>query len=130
MENICVNMNLQDQSRPPRRRQSSHFYFSEGLNTLKKKQFFLRKQHQDKVKISLFLMITFIPDYIHLSGGDNVRNLNWRPTWLSWGFPSGSSVKKKSACNRGDAGLIPMSGRSPVGGHSYPLQRTEEPGGL
>ena len=40
MENICVNMNLQDQPRPPRRRQSSHFYFSEGLNTFKKKKFF------------------------------------------------------------------------------------------
>ena len=54
MENVCVNMNLQDQPGPPRvRRQSSHFYFSERLNTLKKK-FFLRKQHQDKVYISLF----------------------------------------------------------------------------
>ena len=29
---------------------------------------------------------------------------------------------KESACNAGDAGLIPGSGRSPGGGHGYPLQ--------
>ena len=29
---------------------------------------------------------------------------------------------KKSACNAGDAGLIPGLGRSPRGGHGYPLQ--------
>ena len=53
------------------------------------------------------------------------------PWWLSG--------KKKSACNAGDEGSIPGSGRSPGGGHGNPLQcscldktvpRTEEPGGL
>ena len=42
--------------------------------------------------------------------------------WL--GFPGGS-VGKESACNAGDtgdAGLIPESGRSPVGGNGNPLQ--------
>ena len=37
----------------------------------------------------------------------------------------GGSVSKESICNTGDpedAGLIPGSGRSPGGGHGYPLQ--------
>ena len=37
------------------------------------------------------------------------------------GFPH-SSVGKESACNAGDPGLIPRSGRSPGEGIGYPLQ--------
>ena len=37
------------------------------------------------------------------------------------GFPSGSDGRE-SACNAGDPGLIPRSGRSPGGGNSNPLQ--------
>ena len=37
------------------------------------------------------------------------------------GFPS-SSVGKESACNAGDPGLIPGSGRSPGEGSGNPLQ--------
>ena len=37
------------------------------------------------------------------------------------GFPGGSGGKH-SACNAGDPGLIPGSGRSPGGGHGNPLQ--------
>ena len=37
------------------------------------------------------------------------------------GFPD-SSVGKESACNAGDPGSIPGSGRSPGEGNSYPLQ--------
>ena len=37
------------------------------------------------------------------------------------GFPHGSE-SKESACNAGDTGLIPGSGRSPGGGHGNPLQ--------
>ena len=37
------------------------------------------------------------------------------------GFP-GSSVDKESACNAGDPGSIPGSGRSPGEGIGYPLQ--------
>ena len=37
------------------------------------------------------------------------------------GFPD-SSVGKESACNAGDPGLIPGSGRSPREGIGYPLQ--------
>ena len=33
-----------------------------------------------------------------------------------------SSAGKESACNAGDPGLIPGSGRSPGEGNSYPLQ--------
>ena len=37
------------------------------------------------------------------------------------GFPRGSEVKA-SACNAGDLGLIPGSGRSPGEGNGSPLQ--------
>ena len=43
------------------------------------------------------------------------------PTPVFLGFPGGSDVKE-SACNVGDLGLIPESGRSPGGGHGNPLQ--------
>ena len=50
----------------------------------------------------------------------------------------GGSDGKESACNAGDLGLSPGSGRSPGKGHGNPLQYsglektpwTEEPGGL
>ena len=34
----------------------------------------------------------------------------------------GGSDGKESACNAGDLGSVPGSGRSPGGGHGYPLQ--------
>ena len=37
------------------------------------------------------------------------------------GFPGGSDGKE-SACNAGDPGLIPGSGRAPGKGHGNPLQ--------
>ena len=37
------------------------------------------------------------------------------------GFPGGSA-SKESACNAGDLGSIPGSGRSPGEGNGYPLQ--------
>ena len=49
----------------------------------------------------------------------------------------GDSESKESACNSGDLGLIPASGRSPGEGNGYPLQYsclripwTEDAGGL
>ena len=52
------------------------------------------------------------------------------------GFPGGSEGKA-SACNAGDWGLIPGSGRSPGGGNGYPssilawrIPKMEEPGRL
>ena len=41
--------------------------------------------------------------------------------FLNSGFPGGSEVKA-SACNAGDPGLIPGSGRSPGEGNGNPLQ--------
>ena len=41
--------------------------------------------------------------------------------FLPGGFPSGSDGKEP-ACNAGDPGLIPGSGRSPGEGNVYPLQ--------
>ena len=38
-----------------------------------------------------------------------------------WDFPGGS-VAKNPPANAGDTGLIPGSGRSPVGGNGNPLQ--------
>ena len=38
-----------------------------------------------------------------------------------WGFPDGSDGKE-SACNAGDLGSIPGSGRSPGEGNGNPLQ--------
>ena len=37
-------------------------------------------------------------------------------------YSPGSSAGKESACNSGDPGLIPGSGRSPGEGIGYPLQ--------
>ena len=55
---------------------------------------------------------------------------------LILGFPGGSEVNA-SACNVGDLGLIPESGRSPGEGNSNPssilawrIPWAEEPGGL
>ena len=45
----------------------------------------------------------------------------FRIVFISQGFPGGSDGKE-SACNAGDLGLIPGSGRSPGGGNGNPLQ--------
>ena len=42
------------------------------------------------------------------------------------GFPGGSAAKE-TACNAGDPGLIPGSGRSPAEGMGYPLQYSWAP---
>ena len=54
-----------------------------------------------------------------------VGTIPWRKDRLSTpgllDLPGGSNGKE-SACNVGDLGLIPGSGRSPGGGHGNPLQ--------
>ena len=45
----------------------------------------------------------------------------WVFLCFNYCFP-GSSVGKESACNAGDPGSIPRSGRSPGGGYGNPLQ--------
>ena len=47
--------------------------------------------------------------------------LDYRSYKVDKGFPP-SSVSKESACNAGDLGSIPRSGRSPGGGNGNPLQ--------
>ena len=42
------------------------------------------------------------------------------PTPVFLGFPDGSEGKE-STCNVGDLGSVPGLGRSPGGGHGYPL---------
>ena len=41
--------------------------------------------------------------------------------FMVWGFPGGSDGKE-TTCNVGDLCSIPGVGRSPGGGHGYPLQ--------
>ena len=53
---------------------------------------------------------------------DTTEQLHFIPPYpIPWGFP-GSSAGKESACNAGDPGSIPGSGRSPGEGIGYPLQ--------
>ena len=51
----------------------------------------------------------------------NSMDMNLRKLREIWGFPGGSDGKE-SACNAGDPGLIPGSGRSPGEGNDSPLQ--------
>ena len=55
----------------------------------------------------------------HVSHKGNPRILEWVAYPL--GFPGGSEIKA-SACNVGDLGSIPGSGRSPGEGNGNPLQ--------
>ena len=60
------------------------------------------------------------PDNVH-----TVKALpptSWHLTTVFWGGFSDSSVGKESACNAGDLGSIPGSGRSAGEGISYSLQ--------
>ena len=59
--------------------------------------------------------------YLKLVSTDSQRVLIYVPLGRKQGFPS-SSVGKESACNAGDLGLFPGSGRSPGEGNGNPLQ--------
>ena len=56
-----------------------------------------------------------------LPGEEGILPQNW--VVLSSGLPGGS-VGKESACNAGDSGSIPGSGRSPGEGIGYPLENS------
>ena len=60
--------------------------------------------------MSVCVCVCVCVTFIHLSVD---RHLDWLPRWLS---------DKESACNAGDAGSIPGSGRSRGGGNGNPLQ--------
>ena len=62
-----------------------------------------------------------------LQGGFLTTGLPGKPSLfilclvVVWGFPGGSD-NKESACNAGDLGLIPGSGRSPGEANGNPVQ--------
>ena len=58
------------------------------------------------------------------TSGEGEGETNWEiriNIYTLWGFPGGSDCKE-SACNAGDPGSIPGSGRSPGEGNDSPLQ--------
>ena len=57
----------------------------------------------------------------HKCSSTKCRASFWKGMDILWGFP-GNSGDKESACNAGDPGWIPGSGRSLGEGHGYPLQ--------
>ena len=52
-------------------------------------------------------------------GAESIQAENNKTQDISLGFPDGSDGKE-TACNVGDVGLIPKSGRSPEEGNGYP----------
>ena len=58
---------------------------------------------------------------VQFLGQEDPLEKSWLLTPVALGFPGGSAGKE-SACNVGDLGSIPGLGRSPGGGHGYPLQ--------
>ena len=84
-------------------------------------------KHTVPYKKHIFGLLSLVP------GTELLRHLKLGLPWPSRGF-SGGSDDEESACNVGDLGLVPGSGRSPGGGHGNPLLPgespcTEEPGG-
>ena len=70
---------------------------------------------------SLCLDGSFSSYFLAASPAANLRSGPQGHTYSHLGF-LGGSVGKESACNAGDTGSIPGSGRSPGGGHGNPLQ--------
>ena len=81
-------------------------------------------------QLRLFSLGVYLPCYLYYIKCLKKRN-KWGNEWkrgcfltsfvFFWGFPGGSQVKV-SACNAGDLGSIPGSGRSPGEGNGNPLQ--------
>ena len=70
----------------------------------------------------IFKVIFFFHEASHFPQKINCRApFQVAPCWCCLGFPGGSEVKA-SACNVGDLGSIPGSGRSPGEGNDNPLQ--------
>ena len=63
----------------------------------------------------------FTEDITLWTKGSHSYSWNLMSYILKMGFPH-SSVSKESACNTGDPGLIPGSGRFPGEGSGYPFQ--------
>ena len=67
------------------------------------------------------MRITERESFIHLPDSSLCYSVNSNCYYYYYGFP-GHSDDKESACNTRDLGSIPGQGRSPGGGHGYPLQ--------
>ena len=62
--------------------------------------------------------------HTHVYGASLVAGIGY-PLQYSWTFLVPQMIdSKESACNAGDLGSIPGSGRSPGGGHGNPLQHS------
>ena len=74
---------------------------------------------QTKIRI----MLSFLCSCIHLKNlwKNSQEILTWLPVWE--GFPGGSDGEV-SACNAGDLGYIPGSGRFPGEGNGNPLRHS------
>ena len=59
--------------------------------------------------------------WVQSLGQEDPLGKEWLPTPVFLGFPC-DSAGKQSACNEGDLGSTPGSGRSPGEGNSYQLQ--------
>ena len=65
--------------------------------------------------------VVFVEKEFNFQGQYTNLILVWNQLFHLWGFPGGSEVKA-SACNAGDLGSIPGSGRSPGEESGNPLQ--------
>ena len=109
-----------------------HLQDLQSFMSFYKSFFSVLKSDTEWVAITYLLILTLLLGVINweplplmstgilsLDVGSYVWNTLWR--LLFRGFPE-SSVAKESACNAGDPGSIPGSGRSAGKGISYPLQ--------
>ena len=71
--------------------------------------------------LTKILLLFFFLLNVFSSFSDQGQHLISISYWFPEGFPGGSEVKA-SACNAGDLGSIPGSGRSPGEGNGNPLQ--------
>ena len=67
------------------------------------------------------LRITKGESFIHLPDSSLCYPVNSNSYYYYYGFPGGSDGKE-SACNTRYLGSVPGLGKSPCGGHGYPLQ--------
>ena len=88
----------------------------------------MRETHSPSFEVSFLLITQLVKIRMQcrrLQFDSWAGKICWRrdklPTSVFWGFPGGSDGKG-SACNVGDLGSIPGSGRSPGEEKCYPLQ--------
>ena len=87
------------------------------------------RAHSQQDSFHLPLQVLFIPLHSAVRAESSlvIRGITGLPRHLTygafvWGSFSGGSVSKETACNAGDLGLTPGSGRSPGEGNHNPLQ--------